>query len=126
MLDNFLRVKKSTIPQAGKGVFTKSNIKKGQIVTELVGPLLNHKEYLNLSDMEQNYTFYINRNNILNSYPIKKQFARYVNDANGSSKSKVKNNTEFLVKGKRVFIVAVKNIKKDSELFVDYGEDYWK
>jgi uncharacterized protein len=126
MLDEFLKIKKSTIPGAGKGVFTKIDIKKGDVITELVGPIITTKEYNALSDLEQNYTFYISRNSILNSYPATEQFARYINDANGSSKTRKKNNTEFLVKRKRVYIVATTNIKKDSELFVDYGEDYWK
>lgn len=53
---------------------------------------------------------------------IRSTLMRNINDAH---KSKHKNNCIFDVKGKEVFVIAAKNIKPKSELFVSYGKDYW-
>ena len=55
-----------------------------------------------------------------------KAFARYANDGSGFEKIKgVKNNSEFIVDGKRVFITAKQDIAAGEEIFVAYGKVYW-
>lgn len=124
----FLKIKKSKLPKAGKGVFTNVDIKKGQVITDLTGPLIKYKEYLKLDLTRQHYCFYINRNNIIDTYFETDQIGRYVNDAHGTKDGEVKNNSEFIVeKGDEysVYIVATVDIAKGTEILVDYGDSYW-
>jgi hypothetical protein len=52
--------------------------------------------------------------------------ARYANDAKGFTKVEgIKNNSFYEMRGKRVFIVARKNIPEGSEILVGYGKEYW-
>lgn len=128
MLDKFLKIKKSSLKGAGKGVFTTVDIKKNTLITELVGPIINYKQYLMLSNLEQHYTFEISKNKIISTFPHKDQFARYMNDANGpaSKDSNIENNSYFIVKKDRVFVKASKNILKGAEILTFYGDMYWE
>jgi len=55
-----------------------------------------------------------------------KAFAHYANGGSGFKKLKgIKNNSEYIVDGKWVFITAKHDIAADEEIFVAYGKDYW-
>ena len=55
-----------------------------------------------------------------------KAFAHYANDGSGFKKLKgIKNNSEYIVDGKRVFITAKHDIAAGEEIFVAYGKEYW-
>lgn len=45
---------------------------------------------------------------------------------NDSYHSYFDNNCEFIITEKNVEIWTIKNIKKYEELFISYGNDYWK
>jgi SET domain-containing protein len=54
-------------------------------------------------------------------------FAKYANDADGTSNSHFKNNCRIALDEEgNVCIQAVKNIKANQELFCSYGKRYWK
>lgn len=126
LLEKFLYVKKSTIPNAGKGLFTKVLIKKGTRIVEYKGRRSTWKEVKD-EDGKNGYIFFINRNNVIDGLPYKKALARYANDARGLVKIKgLTNNCDYMVDGVRAYIEAKKDIEPGSELFVDYGKDYWK
>ena len=56
-----LIVKKSQLPKAGKGLFTTSNILKGEKVIEYKGELIDWKEYeKRVANDEDGYLFFIN------------------------------------------------------------------
>lgn len=119
-------VKKSTIPRAGKGLFTKRLIEKGTDILEYTGKVTswkdaNHKDGANL------YIFYVNRNHVIDASIKGNNLARYVNDAKGISKIKgTNNNCVYEIKNKKVILVSTKRIKAGEELLVEYGKDYWK
>ena len=126
LLEKSLYVKKSTIPNAGKGLFTKVFIPKGTRIVEYKGRRSTWKEVKD-EDGKNGYIFFINRNNVIDGLPYKSALARYANDARGLVKIKgLFNNCDYIVDGVRAFIEAKKDIPKGSELFVDYGADYWK
>ena len=125
-LEKQLYVKKSGIPGAGKGLFTKEFIPKGTRIVEYKGKRTKWKEVKD-DDGKNGYLFYINRNNVINALPAKETLARYANDARGMVRIKgVRNNSDYVIDGKKVFIEASKDIPPKSEILVDYGREYWQ
>jgi len=126
LLDKHLYVKKSSIPGAGKGLFTKKSIPKGTRIVEYKGKRTTWKEVKD-EDGKNGYIFYINRNLVINGQPNKKAVARYANDAQGLVRiNGLLNNSEYVVDGQKAYIEAKKDIPAGGEIFVDYGRDYWK
>jgi SET domain-containing protein len=126
LLEKYLYVKKSTIPDAGKGLFTKVSIPKGTRIVEYKGRRSNWSKVKD-EDGKNGYIFYINRNNVIDALPWKSALARYANDARGLVKIKgFYNNCDYIVDGLKAYIESKKDIPAGSELFVDYGKDYWK
>lgn len=124
-LEKFLKVKRSSLPGTGKGLYTTVAIPKGTIITEYKG-IITTWENADHDDGKNLYIYYVSRNHVINANKSKEGVAQYVNDAKGPTRVKgITNNTEYVVKKKRVFVVAKKNIEAGAELFVSYGEDYW-
>lgn len=126
LLEDQLVVKKSTLPGAGKGLFTKKFIPKGTKIVEYKGRITTWKD-VNHQKGENGYIFYVKRDHVIDAAPYKKALARFANDASGINKVRgISNNSEYKEYGLRVFIVAKKDIAPGSEILVDYGKDYWK
>jgi uncharacterized protein len=122
-----LIVKKSSLPGAGKGLFTDKPIRKGTKVIEYKGEIIDWKEYdRRVARDEDGYLFFINKNYCIDAYPTPQYKARYANDAMGLTRVKgLTNNCDYEVEGNRCFIVAQRDIKKGEEIFVDYTPEYW-
>jgi len=126
LLEKQLYVKKSGIPGAGKGLFTKEFIPKGTRIVEYKGKRTVWKDVKD-DDGKNGYLFYINRNNVIDALPATKTLARYANDARGMVRIKgVLNNSDYIIDGKKVFIEAAKDIPPKAEILVDYGREYWQ
>lgn len=124
-----LIVKKSRIPGAGKGLFTTSRIRKGDLIVEYKGEKMSWANCLKRygNDIDQAaYLYYVSKNNCIDAQFTPNELARYANDANGyNGKKGLKNNSEYTnVKGVP-YIIATKNISPGSEILVDYAGDYW-
>ncbi|RYZ59511.1 MAG: SET domain-containing protein [Chitinophagaceae bacterium] len=125
LLEKHLFVDDSTIPGAGKGLFTKTDIEKGTRIVEYKGRRTTWKEVKN--DSDNYYIYTINRNNVIDAQKTLSALARYANDARGFVKVKgLNNNCVYVNEGTRAFIEAVKDIPAGAEIFVDYTQDYWK
>ncbi len=122
-----LIVKKSQLPNAGKGLFTTSKILKGSKVIEYKGEIIDWKEYeKRVANDEDGYLFFINKKNCIDAYHTPQHKARYANDAEGLSVVKgLKNNCKYEVFNNKCFIVAEKNINAGEEIFVTYTKEYW-
>jgi len=126
LLEKQLYTKKSTLPDAGKGLFTRKAIPKGTRIVEYKGKRSKWKDVKD-EDGKNGYIFYINRNNVINALPVKTALARYANDARGLVRiTGLVNNAEYVVDGAKAFIESKRDIPPNSEIFVDYGNDYWK
>ncbi len=126
LLEKHLLVKKSTLPNAGKGLFTKVFIPKGTKVVEYKGRITTWKEIKD-DDGENPYIFYVKRYHVIDALPTKQHYARYANDAKGYVRVKgITNNAEYVIKGLKAFIETTKEVQAGAEIFVDYGPDYWK
>jgi uncharacterized protein len=126
LLENQLYVKTSTLPDAGKGLFTKKFIPKGTRIVEYSGTVRTWKEVQQDED-ESAYIYYVKRNYVIDALNDKKALARYANDAKGLKRVKeITNNAEYEEEGVRVFIKATKDIPARGEIFVGYGPEYWQ
>ncbi|WP_276366582.1 SET domain-containing protein [Chryseolinea sp. H1M3-3] len=126
LLQKQLYIKKSTIPNAGKGLFTKKPIAKGTRIIEYIGRRSKWKDVKD-EDGKNGYIFYINRNHVIDALRTTTAFARYANDARGLVRIKgLLNNSDYVVDGLKAYIEAKRDIPAGGEILVDYGKDYWK
>lgn len=125
LLEKQLVVKKSVIENAGKGLFTKKSISKGERIVEYKGKVTTWKEVQNSKDFN-GYVFYVTRNNVIDGKPFKKVLSRYANDAAGITRIKgLRNNSKYVIEKGKVYIEALKNIEAGDEILVAYGKEYW-
>lgn len=126
LLEQQLRVKRSQLPNAGKGLYTTKAIPKGTRIVEYKGRRTKWKDVQD-EDGRNGYIFYINRNHVIDALPMKKALARYANDARGLVRIKgLTNNSDYVVDGLKAYIESRREIPAGAEIFVDYGKDYWK
>ena len=126
LLEKQLFVKKSTLPNAGKGLFTKKFIPKGTRIIEYKGKIKTWKE-VQAEEGENGYIYYVKRSHVIDAFKQKTSLARYANDARGLQRvPNVTNNAEYVEDGLRVFIESKKDIPAGSEIFVSYGPEYWQ
>jgi uncharacterized protein len=126
LLEKQLFVKKSTLPNSGKGLFTKKFIPKGTRIVEYKGRVSPWKDVKD-EDGKNGYIFYVTRNHVIDAKPYPSALARYANDARGLSKIKgITNNCDYITDGLKPYIESKKDIPAGAEIFVDYGKDYWK
>lgn len=127
LLDKHLYVKKSTLPGAGKGLFTKVLIPKGTRITEYKGEVMTWKDVEKMADYRNGYVFYFTKNYVIDAWKTKKGLAHFINDAKGLTRVEgIKNNTEYDTEKKRCFVVATRDLPKGSEILVAYGAEYWQ
>jgi SET domain-containing protein len=123
-----LVVKKSSLPDAGKGLFTKRDIKKGERFIEYLGEVVTEAELDRRAEKDIfGYAFYISKKKCIDAFYTPNELARYANDARGLNKIKgVNNNACYVVYRNSGWIKAEKNIKAGEEIFVSYGAEYWR
>ena len=127
LLEKKLIVKKSTLPGAGKGLFTKVFIPKGTRIVEYKGQIVTWKEIEKMADDRNGYVFFFNNKYCIDAWKTKKGVAHFANDARGIVRVEgVKNNSEYATEKKRCYIEASKDIPAGSEILVGYGAEYWQ
>ena len=82
LLEDKIRVKKSGLPGAGKGLFAKTFIPKGTRIVEYKGVISTWKE-VDHEDGDNGYIYYVKRNHVINALRTTQALARYANDARG-------------------------------------------
>ena len=124
LLEKELEIRTSTIPDAGKGLFTKIPISKGTRIVEYKGTVTTWDVVKD--DPTNSYIYFLKPNHVIDARHHPRSFARYINDARGLVRSKSRtNNAQFVNDGLRVYIVATRDIQAGEELFVEYGNKYW-
>lgn len=109
-------VRKSRI--AGKGAFATRAIKKGERIVEYLGERVSHKvadaRYDDHADeAHHTFLFNVNRAVVIDAY-VNGNDARFINHSCDP-------NCESEIEGSRVFIDAIKDIRKGEELVYDYA-----
>jgi SET domain-containing protein len=122
-----LHVKKSSLPNAGKGLFTDRAIKKGTKIIEYKGEIIDWKEYeKRVLEDKDGYLFYISKTRCIDAFSTPQHKARYANDAQGLSRVKgKKNNSSYEVIDNKCYIMAERDIEAGEEIFVNYTKEYW-
>ena len=127
LLEKKMVIKKSTLPGAGKGLFTKVFIPKGTRIVEYKGEIVTWKEVEKMTDDRNGYVFFFNNQYCIDAWKTKKGIAHYANDARGLVRVEgVKNNSEYVTEKKRCYIEASRDIPAGSEILVGYGGEYWQ
>ena len=123
-----LYIGKSNIEHAGLGVFTNDYIFEDTIIGEYNGELIENFEP-NIGDYYYEIVEPDKEKGIIgvgiDALKFPRDYMAMINDA--SFEKVLKNNCEFQtdVENKKVYIVAIKDIQPEEELFVSYGEGYW-
>ena len=113
------RVKKSNIDRNGKGLYATQDIKEGTRIINYVGKIITKKQTEESERFDNSKPIYLF--NLNNRYDldgdVKSNIARLINHS-------CSNNCDYEGKGLKLWVVAVKNIKKNEELTCDYGFSY--
>ena len=122
-----LIVKKSQLPNAGKGLFTTTAINKGEKVIEYKGEIIEWKQYRKrIDENKDGYLFFISKKRCIDAFSTPQHKARFANDAAGIGRVKgLRNNCNYEIFGDKCFIVAQKDIAAGEEIFVNYTKEYW-
>jgi len=127
LLEKKMVIKKSSLPGAGKGLFTKVFIPKGTRIVEYKGDIVTWKEVQKMADDRNGYVFFFNNQHCIDAWKTKKGIAHYANDARGLVRIEgVKNNSEYVTEKKRCYIEASRDIPAGAEILVGYGGEYWQ
>ena len=125
LLEKQLRIKRSALPGAGKGLFTTKFIPKGTPIVEYKGKITSWKD-ADHQNGGNGYIYYVKRYHVIDALPRPKALARYANDAQGMMRVKgITNNSDYVEDGLKVYIESKKDIPANSEIFVGYGKEYW-
>ncbi len=127
LLEKHLYIKKSLLPNAGKGLFTKVAISKGIRIAEYKGKLERWVDVRNEEEDGTNmYLLQVSARKAINAKNYLTTLARYANDARGTSKvAGLRNNCELVSEGDRCYIESLRGIKRFEEILVGYGKEYW-
>lgn len=122
-----LKVKRSQLPNAGKGLYTTSPIEKGEIVIEYKGEIIAWKQYQErVENDEDGYLLFVNRKRCIDAFNTPQHMARYANDAAGLSKvAGLRNNCYYDIIDGKGYIVSSRKIQAGEEIFVSYTKEYW-
>jgi hypothetical protein len=111
-----VEIKKSKNPDAGFGLFTKKDISKGDIVLccpNATNPAESHVTKM-INDLAYNYNLDDYENDNLVLYHTNLSYKTYILSSADGALGQIK-----------VFLVAMRDIKKGEELSRYYGNKYW-
>ena len=113
------KIKKSKIDDEGRGLYATKNIRKGTKIINYIGKIITNKK-IEESDKYDNskpiYLFTLNKR-----YSLDGDFSWNIA---GLINHSCENNCDYNGKGLKVWVTAIKDIKKDEELTCDYGFGY--
>lgn len=125
--EDYLFIKKSQIPRAGKGLYTAIDLFRGEIIATFKGEIIDEEEAQRRADAGNDRYFINMYNGKTMDCQNVESFPKYANDALGMSDSGFKNNSRIILTEKNeVCLEATKNIKAKEEIFCGYGKRYWK
>ena len=110
------KIKKSDIDKRGRGLYASKNIKEGTKIIDYTGKLITKKQTEESDKYDNNKPIYLFTIN--NRYDLDGDFswntARLINHS-------CNNNCDYDGKGFKVWVSAIRDIKKGEELTCDYG-----
>ena len=101
--------------RTGLGVFATKPIKKNAYIVEYTGPLLTNAQCDARAD--NRYWFEVNARWTIDGSP-RSNVARYINHS-------CRPNADPMIRDRRIWIKATRNIEAGDEITYDYGKDHW-
>ncbi len=113
-------VKSSSKIDAGKGVYAKTQIKKGEHIGFYTGKIINDSQIYRKPYNSSLYIVHVSNGHYIYGEGKGSNFVSFINHCS-------KPNAKLVVstRWKTARIVAVKKINKGEEVFYDYSNDYW-
>ena len=113
------RIRKSNIDRNGRGLYAIKDIKKGTRIIDYVGKIITKKKTEECKKFDNSKPIYLF--NLNNRYDldgdVSWNIARLINHS-------CSNNCDYEGKGLKLWVTAVRDIKKGEELTCDYGFSY--
>ena len=119
-----INVQESTIPDAGKGGFAKVDLKKGTMVGRYtVGTIKLDADQLPPM-IDRTHIWQKNANTFFDAEKTNSISGKFNSCSSKNTKQTgCKNNAKINKVGN---VILTKNVKKNAEIFVPYGKDYWR
>ena len=115
------RIRKSNIDRNGKGLYATKEIKEGTRIIDYVGKIITKKQSDESEKFDNSKPIYLF--NLNSRYDLDGNFswntAKLINHS-------CSNNCDYEGEGLKLWVVAIKDIKKGEELTCDYGFSYDK
>ena len=115
------RIKKSKIDNKGRGLYATKNIKAGTKIIDYVGKIITNKEVDESNKFDNKKPIYLFTLN--NKYTLDGDFSW---NTAGLINHSCDNNCDYEGKGFKVWVTAIRDIKKGEEFTCDYGFGYDK
>ena len=113
------KIKKTNIDKKGLGLYAAQNIKKGTKIINYIGKIITKKQTEQSQKYDNAKPIYLF--NLNNRYDLDGDYsfntARLINHS-------CSNNCEYDGKGLKLWVTAIRDIKKGEELTCDYGFSY--
>ena len=113
-----LKVDNSLIKYGGLGVFTEENIPKDTLIGEYIGEKKNIDE-----PVLSCYCLTLKSDSYIDAYEYPRGILAMINDCRFSN---YKYNCTFKVYKEKAEVWSISEIEPNSELYLDYGDEYWK
>ena len=118
--DKGLRIKPSTVPGAGLGLFAPQDFRpSGKIAPDPGAQLTRAAIEQRYGDERGEYVLCRDSKRCIDSAATNSSAARYANDSRGTD---FRNNSRF----RALRVEATRRIRPGDEIFVAYGKDYWR
>jgi len=129
--DDHLRIKNSTIPNAGKGLFATNSsnddriiFKPNDTISKYNGQMINQNTLYNRYGEHTGVYAYRINSNLYEDGALHRGVGNLPNHKERGYNAKLITSWERTPANKFVKVKAVKNIKNNQEIFVDYGDNY--
>ena len=119
--DSF-EIRSSTIPEAGRGLFSLVQISIEDTIGYYTGKILNNKTFNNPRRPRSDYILYLCNDYIIIGEGPLANYTRYINHSS-------KRPNAFLIvstRWKTARFEAIEEINPGDEIFFNYGENYWE
>ena len=113
------KIKKSNIDKKGRGLYTTRDIKEGERIIDYIGKIITKKQTEDSEKFDNAkpiYLFNLNKKYDLDG-DVSWNTARLINHS-------CSNNCDYNGTGLKLWVIAIKNIKKGEEITADYGFGY--
>jgi len=113
------KIQKSNIDKKGRGLYATKNIKEGTRIIDYVGKVITKKqteESQKFDNAKPIYLFNLNKKYDMDG-DVSWNTARLINHS-------CSNNCDYNGTGLKLWVIAIKNIKKGEEITADYGFGY--